>query len=136
MPPRDVICCLQNFALKEDITHRALRPFLDKLREKDMRYTWRFPFALLVTHNGRQHTLRSPEDLPEFCNAVHLGPVNLPEWYQEFRIPPLERSPPCSTFVSPEKHLSKKMKQGGQRSSVAGTPHNNRAHSSRALDDA
>lgn len=89
MPPRDIICCLQSFALKEDIMQkarsndqivfnsevimlfqdlpqitlkncRALRPLLDKLHEKDLRYTWRFPFALLVTHNGRQYSLRSP----------------------------------------------------------------------------
>lgn len=86
---------------------RALRPLLDKLREKDLRYTWRFPFALLVTHNGRQHTLRTPNDLPEFCNALQIDPIDLPEWYQEFTLPPKEWSPPHSPFTSPEKHQSK-----------------------------
>lgn len=124
LPPRD-ICCLQNFSPKEDIMHkarrneqivfngetimlfqdlsqitlknrRALRPLLDKLREKDLQYTWPFPFTLLVTYNGRQHSLCTPGDLPEFCNSLQLGQIELPEWYQEFILPPPEWSPPHS----------------------------------------
>lgn len=81
-PPRDIICCLQSFPLKEDIirkahrnerivfngetimffqdlsqitlkNRRALRPLLDKLRERELGYTWRFPFAVLVNYNGK-----------------------------------------------------------------------------------
>lgn len=120
MPPRDIICCLHNFALKEDIMHkacrndqiifngetimlfhdlsqitlknrRALRPLLEKLREKELRYTWHFPFALMVNHNRKQHTLRSQEDLPEFCQALQMDLVELLEWYQEFILPPLDK---------------------------------------------
>lgn len=160
MPPRDIICCLQSFALKEDImrktrrndqivfngetimlfhdlsqitlkNRRALRPLLDKLREKDLRYSWRFPFALLVNQNGRQHILRSPEDLPDFCQALHLEQVELPEWYQEFMLPPLERSP----FSSPDKRISKKMKSARPGGSQAGTP-NNRPHTPRGSEEA
>lgn len=105
LPPRDIICCLQNFALKEEIMFntcrsdqivfngvciklfqdlsqitlknlRALRPLLDKLREKDIRYTWCFPFALLVTFEGRQHTLRTPDDLLEFFTALQIDPID------------------------------------------------------------
>lgn len=89
------------------------------------------PFTLLVNHNGWQHILRSPEDLPEFWHALQLGPIDLLEWYQEFLLPPLERRSP---FASPEKQQSKKMKASRQGGSQAGTP-NNKAHSSRAVDE-
>lgn len=163
MPPRDIICCLQSFSLKEDImrrarrndqiifngetimlfhdlsqitlkNRRALRPLLDKLREKDIRYTWRFPFALLVNHNGRQHTLRSPEDLPDFCHALQIDLIELPEWYQEFLLPPRENTQARSPLTSPDKRHSKKMKPSRPGGSQAGTP-NNRPHSSRGMED-
>lgn len=143
LPPRDIICCLQNFALKEEImfkahrndqivfngkciklfqdlsqitlkNRRALRPLLDKLREKDIQYMWHFPFALLVTYDSRQHTPRTPDDLPDFCTALQIGQLDLLDWYPEFTLPPQERSPPCSPLATPEKHHSKKQKQHRQ----------------------
>lgn len=100
-PPRDIICRLQNYPLKEDIMRKArrnehnvfnganimfyqdlsqitlknrwaLRPLLDKLRKRPLRYTWRFPFALVVTNAGKQYILRLPTDLPDFCEALVL----------------------------------------------------------------
>lgn len=150
-PPRDIICCLQNFQLKEDImrrarrndriifngetimlfhdlsqitlkNRRALRPLLDKLRERDLRYTWRFPFALIVSANGHQHVLRTPADLPDFCAGLCIDPVDLPDWYADFALPPHDRSPPRSPFSTPEKRFSKKMKQGRSGGSKQGTP--------------
>lgn len=115
-PPRDIICCLQSFTLKEEIMHnarrneqvvfnganimfqdlsqitlknrRALRRLLEALREKELRYTWRFPFALTVNLNGHQHVLCEPDDLPEFCSALGLDQISLPDWYAEFQDPP------------------------------------------------
>lgn len=156
LPPRDIICCLQSFALKEEImfkarrndqiifngeciklfqdlsqitlkNRRALRPLLDKLREKEIRYTWRFPFALLVTSDGRQHTLRTPEDLPDFCDALQLGVVELPDWYQEFIITPQVRSPLRSPLNTPEKQHTKKQKHFRSDPQSSGTPRS-RAH--------
>lgn len=78
-PPRDIICCLQNFTLKEDIirearrndriilngetimliqnlfpitlkNRRALHPLLDKLREKELRYTLSASLFLQLSH--------------------------------------------------------------------------------------
>lgn len=150
-PPRDVICCLQNFGLKEEImrkarrndqiifngetimlfqdlsqitlrNRRALRPLLEKLREKELRYSWRFPFALTVTYNGRQCTLRTPADLSDFCAALDLDPINLPEWYADYLQPPLERTPPSSPSTTPDKRLSKKYKHSRGSSSKLGTP--------------
>ena len=150
-PPRDVVCCLQNFQLKEDIMRKARRndhivfnganimlyqdlsqitlknrramcPLLEQLREREIKYTWRFPFALVVTVAGKQHTLRTPTDLPYFCEALNLEPMALPDWYQEYTLPPLSRSPPDSPFSTPDKQKSKKQKQGRGGNSQAGTP--------------
>lgn len=163
MPPRDIICCLQNFSLKEDIMRKAcindriifnsetimlfydlsqimlkncsaLWPLLEKLREKDLCYTWRFPFALLVNYNGKQHILRSPEDLPEFYQALQLDLVELPEWYQEFILPPLDKPQLRSPLTSPDKRHPKKMKPLRSGDSQAGTL-SNRSHSSRGFED-
>lgn len=76
---------------------RALRPLLEKLKERDLKYTWRFPFALTVPHNGQQHVLRTPTGLPD-CTALNLGQTDLPEWYSDFMQAPTERSPPRSPF--------------------------------------
>ena len=150
-PPRDIICCMESFSLKEEIMHkarrndhivyngatillfqdlspitlrnrRALRPLLDRLREKDIQYSWRFPFALVVSSNGQQHTLRTPADLPEFCDALGLDPVDVPDWYAEFLHPLPERSPPTSPLSTPDARLSKKAKHSKGGGSRAGTP--------------
>ena len=101
---------------------RALRPLLEQLRRRDIKYTWRFPFALVVTLAGKQHILRTPPDLPGFCEALNLELMELPEWYQEFILPPLPRSPPDSPFSTPDKHRSKRPKHGRGSGSQAGTP--------------
>lgn len=163
MPPGDIICCLYNFSLKEDImrkacrndqiifngktimlfhdllqitlkNRRALWPLLEKLREKELCYTWRFPFALIVNYNGKQHTLCSPEDLPEFCQALQMDSAELPEWYQDFILPPLDKQQTRSPFTSPDKRHPKKMKSSRPGGSQAGTP-SNRPHSSRGFED-
>lgn len=54
---------------------RALCPLLDKLREKEIKYTWRFLFALIVSANGHQHVLRALADLPKFCEGLGLDPI-------------------------------------------------------------
>lgn len=84
---------------------RALRLLLDKL-------TWRFTFSLVVTLTGKQHILRSPTDLPEFCEGLGIELIDLPEWYQEFTLPPSTRSPPTSSASTPEKQQPKHLKQG------------------------
>lgn len=131
----------ENIKLFQDLSQitlkngRALWPLLDKLWEKDLRYTWHFPFALLVTHNGKQHMLRTPSDLPEFCNSLQLDQIDLPEWYQEFTLPPKDRSLPHSPLTTPEKHHSKKQKQTCHDAQLTGTPRNRPQSSKSTLDD-
>ncbi|KAG8451976.1 hypothetical protein GDO86_003963 [Hymenochirus boettgeri] len=107
--PRDVICRVHYFAIKEQIltqyrtisslTHegaeiqlfpdlspstlarrRQLRPLLQALRDKKLAYRWGFPFQLIVRHEGTTHTLSYPEDLSSFCNALQLPEMKLPDW--------------------------------------------------------
>lgn len=115
-PPRDVVCCLVDFRLKEeilrraraqpqlqfqghriqlyqDLSHitlqhrRALRPLLQQLTSRGIAYRWRFPFGLVVNQSGRSHLLVTPEDLPGFCAHLDLPRIELPEWYADFRVP-------------------------------------------------
>lgn len=115
-PPRDIICCIPNFKLKEDImakarcndhitfndteisiyqnvspiilNRRALRPLLETLRRQGIPYRWKFPFALNATFQGKQLFLRTPIDLPDFCRDLQIPPIDMPDWYGEFRTPP------------------------------------------------
>lgn len=162
-PPRDIICCLQSFHLKEAImskarrndsiifngetimlfqdlsqitlrNRRALHPLLDKLREKEIKYTWIFPFALVVTLTGKQHILHTPMDLPDFYDLLNLDPIPLPEWYQECALPRSEGGPHRSLISSPDKWASKRPKQSRGTSSLGGTP-NSKVAPSRASEE-
>lgn len=113
-PPRDVICCICDFQLKEDILRNAklcskclyegteiqvyqdlstitlqhrrdLRPLLDALHDKNIIYRWKFPFGLLATNQGHSALLRVPEDLQPFCNAMGIPYIEAPNWYADFR---------------------------------------------------
>lgn len=117
--PRDIICCLADFKLKEDILKKArgkqlshqgapiqlfqdlcgitlkhrqdLRPLLDVLRDKNIGYKWKFPFCLSASHQGRTALLKVPEDLPCFCDTLGIPLVAVPDWYAAYRQIP---SPP------------------------------------------
>lgn len=60
--------------------------------------------------------------LVEFCDALDLSMIELPDWYAEFLHPLLDRSPPESPFSTPDKRLAKKAKHGRGGGSKAGTP--------------
>lgn len=123
-PPRDVICYVNDYLLKEDILkktrdkpqmeyegshiyiyqdlsaitlrhRRDLRPLLDVLRNNGIRYRWKFPFALSASHQGRSALLRVPEDLDGFCRTLDIPLVSVPHWYEEFNILPHTRHPPA-----------------------------------------
>lgn len=114
--PRDIICCLASFKLKEEILsrartqdeivfqgnqislyqdlapqtlqqRRALKPLLSVLKDQNIPYRWRFPFGLSASRNGRTYLLKNPDELEEFCHDLHIPPVSVPEWLVEFWIP-------------------------------------------------
>lgn len=140
-PPRDVICCIVNFPLKEEILRkarergrvqhngveiklfqdlspttlqnkRALRPLLDHLRARNIPYRWKFPFCLSATARGRTALLRSPDDLPAFCEQLDLPMTELPEWCS-FHFPS-EPWRPLSHNPSPkaQRHRSRRRRSG------------------------
>lgn len=108
-PPRDVVCCLVDYLLKEDILRKArnryhfkfdgtpiqmyqdlsgitlqhrreLRPLLETLRSKGITYRWKFPFCLSASTQGRSALLKVPEDLPHFFSTLGIPYMDLPNW--------------------------------------------------------
>lgn len=115
-PPRDIVCCVIDYQLKEEIlrnartnaplTHngteirlfqdlstitlqrrRELRPLLEILRTNGIPYRWKFPFGLSASNQGRSALLRVPEDLHHFCETLDIPYMEVPEWYSEYRPP-------------------------------------------------
>uniref|UniRef100_A0A8C5MJ26 Uncharacterized protein n=1 Tax=Leptobrachium leishanense TaxID=445787 RepID=A0A8C5MJ26_9ANUR len=108
-PPRDVICHLTEFALKESImlkarssrqwdfhqcsielyqdlspftlaARRCLQPVTQALRRANLPYRWGFPFTLLALNNGVRHTICYPTDVPAFLEALELPEVSVRSW--------------------------------------------------------
>ena len=114
--PRDVVCRVHNYTLKEEIMRktrnmrtidfdgapiqlfpdlswitlqqrRSLQPLLTLLRERDFRYHWGFPFSLTAKRDGRSTTLRYPEDLQSFCKDLDI-PVPPTSGWEPLPVPP------------------------------------------------
>lgn len=108
--PRDIICKLHKYTIKErimqkmryspffdfdgahlcffqDISKRtlmqrqALKPVLVALQEAGLTYLWGFPFYLQATKDGHSTTLRTRDDLPHFLSALGLDKVDFPDWH-------------------------------------------------------
>lgn len=113
-PPRDIICCIVDFRLKEEILkmargrpqilhngaqvqiyqdlsgitlqhRRDLKPLLETLRDRQIVYKWKFPFCLSASTQGRTALLKVPEDLPHFCATLGIPMIHVPNWYAAFR---------------------------------------------------
>ncbi|CAH2311975.1 Hypothetical predicted protein [Pelobates cultripes] len=107
--PRDVICYLHAFPIKDKImrkareqptlpfrgnpvslyndlspltleARRALRPVTAVLSKNNITYKWGFPFALLARHNGTWKAARWPEDIPRFLEELNLPPTSITNW--------------------------------------------------------
>ncbi|CAH2297157.1 Hypothetical predicted protein [Pelobates cultripes] len=107
--PRDLICCLHSFPVKDTImrkarerptwpyrgsqvalyndlspitleARRALRPVTTALRERDITYKWGFPFALLARHQNGWISLRWPEEVPRFMEELGLPAPTVHNW--------------------------------------------------------
>lgn len=123
-PPRDIVCCIVDFKLKEEILRRArmnsqiihegkqvqiyqdlsgitlqhrrdLRPLLDTLRTQGISYKWKFPFCLSATSRGHTALLKVPEDLPRFCDILNIPLIDVPNWYADFRHSAVRKEPPA-----------------------------------------
>ncbi|XP_056398871.1 uncharacterized protein LOC130293793 [Hyla sarda] len=107
--PRDVICRIHHFLLKDEIMRRArnlktlsynghpiqlypdlslrtlklraaLRPLLLLLQNAKIVYKWGFPFSLIARHGSTTAELRTPADLQMFLTTFKLPSVPLPDW--------------------------------------------------------
>lgn len=107
--PRDIICKLHKYTLKERIMQkmgkrpvfdfdgahlsvyqnlfrctlmqrRALCPLLPVIQAAGLTYRWGFPFILQVSKNGRWAVLRTKDDLPHFLHNLELEPIDFPDW--------------------------------------------------------
>lgn len=132
-PPRDVICHVIDYQLKEELLRKArsttklshngaeirlfqdlstitlqrrreLRPLLDVLRTKGIPYRWKFPFCLSASSQGRSALLRVPEDLRYFCDTLDIPFMEIPEWYAEFRPPAPRKIPPELEPMETQQH--------------------------------
>ncbi|CAH2312243.1 Hypothetical predicted protein [Pelobates cultripes] len=107
-PPRDIICCLLSFQLKEAImkaarsqnitylgaqvslfqdlspltleARRALRPLTRMLQDRRIPYRWGHPFSLQARKDNAWRTLRWPNEVPGFLRALDLPAVAIPNW--------------------------------------------------------
>lgn len=167
-PPRDIICCIVNFPLKEEIlkkardrgrillngtevklfqdlsqitlqNRRTLRPLLEVLRSHNIQYRWKFPFCLSASTRGRTAFLRTPEDLPAFCEQMDIPQMDIPQWHAFYF--PVDPWKPVSYESSPkaQRHRSRRRRldptSPGDRQSrrdlparspgLAGTPRQN-----------
>ncbi|OCT57198.1 hypothetical protein XELAEV_18003841mg [Xenopus laevis] len=108
--PRDVLCCLASFEIKEHILQKAhsvdgihfedsvinlyqdlsastvmqrrlLKPLTTVLREQSISYKWGFPFALLAHKGGKTYALHYPTDVPLFWQQLDIRSLDLQEWH-------------------------------------------------------
>lgn len=135
--PRDIICCVNYFTLKEQIMAKAraqcaityagasiqlyselswiilqkrrhLKPLL--LKDQGISYRWGFQFALLASRNGHTATLCTFQDLPSFCTKLDIPLV-------DFLENPSLASPPEWQLVQRQKKRSRPPTTGSSRSS-------------------
>lgn len=107
--PRDIICRVSSYLIKEEIMKRArlarkvtfddvqiqlypdlswitlqkrrlLQPLLQLLQKENITYRWGFPFSLTAKHQGKSAVMRYPEDLRTFCNILEIPAPKLPDW--------------------------------------------------------
>ncbi|PIO09790.1 hypothetical protein AB205_0057590 [Aquarana catesbeiana] len=108
-PPRDVLCRVHFYRVKEDIMRavwqkgaleyagqevqvfpdlswqtkirrRLLRPLLDQIRAKGATYRWGYPLSLTIKKDGRAFTLSVPEQLPDLFKFLGSEVVEVPDW--------------------------------------------------------
>lgn len=111
--PRDVICRIHLYSLKDDIMRKArmlpdltiqaskialfpdlsrrtlrlraaTKPLLAVLQARKIPYRWGFPFALHAHLQDRSAILRTPVDLPSFLKTFDLPDISLPDWDAAF----------------------------------------------------
>uniref|UniRef100_A0A8C5QBF6 Uncharacterized protein n=1 Tax=Leptobrachium leishanense TaxID=445787 RepID=A0A8C5QBF6_9ANUR len=108
-PPRDVICRVADYKLKQAVmtaarrqriweiggdrleiypdlaqstlqAPRALRPLTSLLSSRAVPYRWSFPFALVASTEKGSASIRSMADIPEFLSTFELPALQITDW--------------------------------------------------------
>uniref|UniRef100_A0A803JMW6 L1 transposable element RRM domain-containing protein n=1 Tax=Xenopus tropicalis TaxID=8364 RepID=A0A803JMW6_XENTR len=120
--PRDIICCLSHFPVKEELIQKArkikplmymnveilllqdlswytlqqrklIKPLTSILQEKGTMFRWGFPFSIQVNKDGKQITLNSPDDITPFCRGCGIEEPDLTEWMKFSQTPQIPPLP-------------------------------------------
>ncbi|CAH2300865.1 Hypothetical predicted protein [Pelobates cultripes] len=107
--PRDMICCLHSFPIKDTImrkarerptwpfqgtqvslyndlspytleARRALKPITTALRERNIKYKWGFPFALMARHQDSWLAARWPDEIPRLLDTLNMPHIQFTDW--------------------------------------------------------
>ncbi|PIO30791.1 hypothetical protein AB205_0124000 [Aquarana catesbeiana] len=106
--PRDIICRISSYPLKEIVRQarlarkvtfadvqiqlypdlswitlqkrRLFQPLLHTLQDENIPYRWGFPFSLTAKRQCKSAALRYPEDLAAFCDTLEIPAPQLPVW--------------------------------------------------------
>lgn len=113
--PRDIICRIHYFRVKEDIMRKArtkglieykgntiqllsdlchftlekrkaLKPLLVLLQDRNISYRWNFPFQLQIRKEGKWLSIRGPSDIPAVATALELPELPPLEWPQSYSL--------------------------------------------------
>lgn len=119
--PRDVICCLHKYALKESIMRKAwekgpipyaeaqitllqdlarrtlimrrlVKPLLQEAIKKGASYKWGYPFSVIFKLNNRTFELRTHSQLDRAFDFLGVDRMDIPDWILQ-SLDPLERPP-------------------------------------------
>lgn len=132
--PRDVICRVHFYKVKESILQRArnrseilwhdspiqrfpdlswhtlqqrkcLQPLLSLFRDNNIKYRWGYPFSLTARRDGISATLRFPEKLSNFSSTLRIACPKLPGW-ESLPLPP--PAPPTWSTVTPGRRSARR----------------------------
>ncbi|CAH2312005.1 Hypothetical predicted protein [Pelobates cultripes] len=136
--PRDIVCCLLAFHLKEAImraarpqaitfmdaqvslfqdlsplmleARRALSPLTRLLQDRRIPYKWGYPFSLQGRKDNTWRMLRLPTDVPGFLRALDLPAVAISNWI--LIGPPQQPADPARP-LSPGNRGGRPLRRGG-----------------------
>lgn len=76
------VLVLQDLAGKTLAMRRALKPILDVLKKKGALYTWGYPFNIRIRWRGNVFVLKVPSQLPELFSFLEVQPFEMPDWME------------------------------------------------------
>ncbi|CAH2322102.1 Hypothetical predicted protein [Pelobates cultripes] len=132
--PRDIVCCIHSFTLKEQImlkarsrahwtyrgaevtlyndlslltldARRALRPVTSALRDRNIPYRWGYPFSINVRRHNELISARCPEDIPAFLQKLEIPNITVQNWIlHPLELRPQPQRPPRRRGRDPQDH--------------------------------